>query len=156
MKLNYQRAKETDLPALVALYADDPLGSQRENPGLPLDPRYVNAFTAIDADPNNQLVVVKNEENTLVGTMQLTFIPYLNRLGSWRCQIESVRIASEFRGLGLGQEVFEWAIQKAQERGCQWVQLTSDKQRPDALRFYERLGFTASHEGFKLKLSTQQ
>lgn len=146
-----RQATAADLEALVALLADDPLGATREIPATPLDPRYARAFAAIDVDPNNELVVLEHD-GRLAGMMQLTFIPYLTHTGSWRCLVEGVRVARAFRGRGLGSEMLEWAIERARERGCGLVQLTSDKQRPEALRFYEALGFRATHEGFKLRL----
>ncbi|MDJ0778719.1 MAG: GNAT family N-acetyltransferase [Gammaproteobacteria bacterium] len=133
------------------MLADDALGATRERPGEPLAPAYVDAFSAIQDDPNNELVVV-DVEGKLAGVMQLTFIPYLSHTGTWRCLIEGVRIARAHRGQGLGGDMIRWAIERARQRGCGLVQLTSDKQRPDALRFYGELGFVASHEGFKLKL----
>ena len=147
----YRQAAAADLEALVALLADDPLGATREVSSTPLDSRYARAFAAIDADPNNELVVLEYD-GRLAGMMQLTFIPYLTHAGGWRCLVEGVRVARAFRGRGLGTEMLEWAIGRARERGCGLVQLTSDKQRPDALRFYEALGFRATHEGFKLRL----
>jgi GNAT superfamily N-acetyltransferase len=147
----YRDAVEADLPALVAMLAEDALGATREDPSSPLDPRYLEAFGHIDADPNNALTVVE-ENGALIGMLQLTFIPYLTHTGSWRCLIEGVRIHRDHRGRGLGSEFIRWAIERARERDCSIVQLTSDKQRPDALRYYESLGFTASHEGFKLRL----
>ena len=151
MKLSFRQALESDLPALIAMLADDPLGAAREDPSTPPNRRYLEAWQEIDADPNNQLTVVEND-GELVGMLQLTFIPYLTHTGSRRCLIEGVRIHRDHRGRGLGSEFIRWAIERARERGCNLVQLTSDKQRPDALRFYESLGFTASHEGFKLGL----
>jgi len=150
-QLTYRDAVEADLPALVAMLAEDALGAGREDPSTSLNPRYLEAFRQIDGDPNNALTVVE-ENGALVGMLQLTFIPYLTHTGSRRCLIEGVRIHREHRGRGLGSEFIRWAIERARERGCAIVQLTSDKQRPDALRFYESLGFTASHEGFKLRL----
>ncbi len=153
MQLSFRRAVNDDLEALVALLADDPLGATRENPSTPLDPRYAQAFAAIDADPNNELILLE-ADGRLAGMMQLTFIPYLTHTGSWRCLVEGVRVARAFRGRGLGTQMLERAIERARERGCGLVQLTSDKQRPEALRFYEALGFRATHEGFKLRLET--
>ena len=151
MSLSYRAATHDDLFTLVAMLADDNLGAAREDISTPLNQAYSTAFDAIDADPNNELIVVERE-GQIVGTLQLTFIPYLTYIGSWRCLIEGVRIHKDFRGQGLGTQFFKWAIQRAKERGCHMVQLTSDKQRTDAIRFYESLGFVASHEGFKLKL----
>lgn len=151
MRLVYRDATEDDLPALVAMLAEDSLGAAREDTSLPLNERYRKAFNAIDADPNNALTLVE-ENGKPVGMLQLTYIPYLTHTGSWRCLIEGVRIHRDCRGRGLGSEFIRWAIARARERRCSIVQLTSDKQRPGALRFYESLGFTASHEGFKLRL----
>jgi GNAT superfamily N-acetyltransferase len=145
--LRVRRAVAADVPAIVALLADDALGAARERPG---DPRYDAAFAAIDADSNQLLAVVLGEAGETIGCLQLSFIPGLSRLGAWRGQIESVRIASAHRGDGLGRRMFEWAIQECRSRGCALVQLTTDKARPDALRFSEQLGFKASHEGMKL------
>lgn len=147
----FRRATRADLPAIIALLADDPLGSGREDPADPPNPRYVDAFEAIDGDPNQHLAVVTADE-AVIGCLQLSFIPGLSRLGLWRGQIESVRIAASHRGGGLGRRMFEWAIDECRQRGCGLVQLTTDKTRPDALRFYESLGFQASHEGMKLTL----
>ncbi|MCG9626685.1 GNAT family N-acetyltransferase [Vibrio mediterranei] len=151
MGLKYRSATLEDLESLVALLSNDPLGSQREDASIPLDSAYLEAFEAIVRDPNNQLLVVE-QENSLVGMLQITFIPYLTHIGSWRCLIEGVRIHSDYRGQGLGEQMFAYAIEQARNKGCTIVQLTSDKQRPDAIRFYEKLGFKATHEGFKLVL----
>ncbi len=150
--MEFRRSIESDLAGLVALLADDKLGVQREDASLSLNAAYLSAFAAIDSDPNNELVVVE-DKGELLGMLQLTFIPYLTHKGSWRCLIEGVRIHSRYRGQGLGRQFFRWAIQRARERNCKLVQLTSDKQRPDALRFYESLGFQATHEGYKLPLA---
>ena len=147
----FRTALLTDLPAIVALLADDELGSRRETVSVPLDERYLAAFRAIESDSNQRLVVGVDGE-TVTGTMQLSFIPGIARRGAWRGQIEAVRIAAPFRNAGIGQEMFEWAISECRTRGCSLVQLTTDKGRPDAHRFYEKLGFVASHEGYKLFL----
>jgi ribosomal protein S18 acetylase RimI-like enzyme len=149
--LTFRRASAADLEDIVALLADDELGRKREDPDPPLNPRYIDAFAAIDADRNQFLAVVE-EGGQIVGCLQLSFIPGLSRLGLWRGQIESVRIASTRRGGGLGKRLFEWAIEECRKRGCEIVQLTTDKCRTDARRFYEGLGFVASHEGMKLTL----
>ena len=151
MTILFREAQENDLPQLVAMLADDTLGVKREDTSQPLNQKYIQSFTRIHNDPNNELIVAVYS-NQLVGMLQLTFIPYLTHIGSWRCLIEGVRIHSSFRGQGLGEKIFDWSIERAKERKCQLVQLTSDKQRPDALRFYEKLGFVATHEGYKLKL----
>ena len=145
----FRRATAADLDAIVALLADDALGRDREAPG---DPRYRAAFDAIERDPN-QLLAVAEEQGEVVGCLQLTFIPGLSRRAATRGQIESVRVSAARRGGGLGRAMIEWAIDRCRERGCALVQLTSDKARPDALRFYAGLGFTASHEGLKLDIA---
>jgi GNAT superfamily N-acetyltransferase len=150
-QISFRRARETDLPAIIAMLADDELGRQREDTSHPLAECYKSAFKALDADPNQFLAVV-TEDEVVVGTLQLTFIPGLSRKGAWRGQIEAVRIAGHRRGGGLGRQMFEWAIAQCRERGCNLVQLTTDRDRLDAHRFYEQLGFTASHIGYKLAL----
>lgn len=147
--VTFREARREDIPAIVALLADDPIGATREAPGADQD--YLAAFEAIDADPRNELIAVESG-GEVVGTMQLTFIPGLSRRGGERLQIEAVRVAAPFRGQGLGRRMMEWAVQRGRERGCRLVQLTSDKKRADAHRFYTSLGFTPSHEGFKLAL----
>lgn len=147
--MQYRQASAEDLNQLVLMLADDELGTSREDLTKPLNKAYLDAFHQIVADPNNELTVVVLESK-IVGVMQLTFIPYLTHRGSWRCLIEGVRIHTDYRSKGLGQEMINWAINRAKQRGCHIVQLTSDKQRKDAQRFYEKLGFKATHEGFKL------
>lgn len=149
--LSVRTAVPSDVPHLVAMLADDELGAQRESAGPVLDERYTAAFAAIDTDPNNELIVAERE-GRLVGVLQLTFIPYLTHTGSWRCLVEGVRVAADARGAGLGRQLLEFAIDRARARDCRIVQLTSDKRRTEAIRFYESLGFVASHEGFKLGL----
>jgi GNAT superfamily N-acetyltransferase len=144
----FRRATADDLPAIVALLADDVLGATRESPG---DPAYAAAFAAIDADAN-QLLAVAEQDGRILGCLQLTFLPGLSHRGAWRGQVESVRVAADQRGTGLGRRFLEWAIAQCRARGCRMVQLTTDKSRADARRFYESLGFTASHEGMKLAL----
>ena len=151
MNLEFRQASTEDIPGLVELLADDELGATREDISRPLNQRYLDACHGIDQDPNNELIIVERD-GELVGMLQLTFIPYLTHTGSRRCLIEGVRIANSSRGQGLGRKFIEWAIKRATEADCSIVQLTSDKRRPDALRFYESLGFEATHEGFKLKL----
>jgi len=149
MKLTFRQATTEDVIVIVKMLADDPLGAKRENFQDPLPPSYIDAFQTIDADPHNELVVAELE-NEVVGVLQLTFIPYLTYQGGWRALIEGVRVSSGHRGKGFGHKLFEWAIDRAKERGCHLIQLTSDKARPDAIRFYENLGFKATHEGMKL------
>lgn len=147
----FRRAMADDLAAIVALLADDGLGRGREDARQPLHQRYVAAFAAIDADPN-QLLVVATAGGAVIGYLQLTFIPGLSRMGQWRGQVESVRVAAARRGRGVGRAMMAWTIERCRERGCGLVQLTTDKTRADARRFYEGLGFVASHEGMKLAL----
>jgi ribosomal protein S18 acetylase RimI-like enzyme len=147
----FRPATATDLPAIVALLMDDPLGKLREDLGTPLNPAYLAAFEAIEGDPN-QLLVVADKAGEVVGSLQISFIPGLSRLGMWRGQIEGVRVASSQRGSGIGKALIRWAIEECRRRGCGLVQLTTDKRRVDAHRFYEALGFKASHEGMKLAL----
>lgn len=144
-------ASVDDVPAIVALLVDDELGKLREDLGTPTNPRYLEAFAAIARDPN-QLLAVADQDGQVVGCLQLTFIPGLSRLGMWRGQIEAVRVAATQRGSGLGRAMLLWAIEQCRARGCGLVQLTTDKRRTDAHRFYAALGFEASHEGMKLYL----
>jgi GNAT superfamily N-acetyltransferase len=144
-------AEDHDLPAVVALYADDDLGSAREQPADPLPEEYLRAFAAIRDDPRHRLVVVE-VDGEVAATLQLSFVPHVVRRGGERAQIEAVRVAAGQRGSGLGRQLVGWAVDQARERGCVLVQLTTDTTRADARRFYESLGFTASHVGMKLAL----
>lgn len=152
MHPQFRKARREDLPAIVRLLADDPLGAKRERYEHPLPQSYARAFDAIDTDPNNELVVACLDDE-VVGVLQLTFIPYLTYQGGWRALIEAVRVDARHRSRGLGRTMFEWAIARSRKRGCIMVQLTTDKVRADAKRFYESLGFVASHEGMKLHLT---
>jgi len=146
-------AARSDLDALVALLVEDPLGHERDGITTTRDRiRYERAFAAIDRDPAHLLVVAEGQGPGALGTLQLSFLPGLARRGSWRAQIEAVRVRTAVRGQGLGSAMIRWAIDEAAGRGCALVQLTSDKLRPDAHRFYEHLGFRATHEGMKLHL----
>lgn len=145
-------ATRIDLPAIVAMIADDKLGRLREDHREPLPEKYYDAFENIKAEPNQELMVIASESGQVVGTLQLSFIQYLTYQGGTRAQIEAVRVHKDFRGGGIGQQLFEWAIKRAKERKAHVVQLTTDKKRPEALKFYEKLGFRASHEGMKLHL----
>ena len=151
VSLSFRDALEADLPGIVALLADDPLGATREDPTLPLAPSYVAAFRAMGRTPYQRLVVAEREAE-VVGTLQLLLIPAVSRLGSWRGQIEAVRIASSLRGGGHGAAFARWAIEQCRAAGCVSVQLTSDTAREDAHRFWGRLGFKPTHVGFKLNL----
>ncbi|MDN7227272.1 GNAT family N-acetyltransferase [Planococcus sp. N064] len=149
--IEFRNAVREDLDQIVEMLADDVLGKERERFEQPLPSSYIQAFEAIEADPNNELIVAcLNGE--IVGVQQITFTPYIARQGSWRATIEGVRTAASVRGKGIGRQMISWAIERAKERGCRMVQLTSDKQREDALRFYGQLGFKATHEGLKLQL----
>ncbi|MEV6979390.1 GNAT family N-acetyltransferase [Kitasatospora sp. NPDC093806] len=147
--LTIRRATVDDLPAIVAMLADDPLGATRESPD-DLTP-YRTAFERIDGDPHQHLVVAERAGRT-IGTLQLTLVPGLSRKGSTRTIIEAVRIHADERGTGLGTDLIRWAVDRSRELDADLVQLTSDATRVDAHRFYERLGFVASHLGFKLAL----
>lgn len=152
LDVELRRAQRDDLVRIVELLAADQLGATRDGIATAedLEP-YLCAFEAIDTDPA-QLLVVATVEGDVIGTMQLSFIPGLARRGSLRAQIEAVRVADRYRSRGLGEAMFRWAIDEARRRGCSLVQLTTDKSRSDAHRFYARLGFVASHEGLKLRL----
>ncbi|MEV0255334.1 GNAT family N-acetyltransferase [Streptomyces sp. NPDC050732] len=147
--LEIRPAVAADLPAIVGMLADDPLGATRESPD-DLTP-YMTAFERLAGDPNQHLVVAERE-GRVVGTLQLTIVPGLSRKGATRSIIEGVRVHTDERGSGLGTRFIEWAVEESRRQGCQLVQLTSDATRTDAHRFYERLGFSASHVGFKLQL----
>lgn|SRR5690606_7209236 len=149
--LRFRRAARPDVPAIVALLSDDVLGAGRERPEEDGLSAYLAAFDDISADPNQFLCVAMQGEQ-VVATLQLTFIPGMSHAGAKRGQIESVRVSSAHRGQGIGESLITWAIDECRSRGCSIVQLTTDRQRPDALRFYERLGFVGSHVGLKLRL----
>lgn len=150
-----RRARQEDLAAIVALLANDPLGARRETPGSPPAASYSEAFAAIERDPN-QTLIVGCRGDAVVGVLQLTFLPHLTYRGGWRAQIEGVRVAAQERSRGLGRQMIEWAVECARARGCHMVQLTTDKTRLDAKRFYESIGFVASHEGMKLDLARDE
>jgi len=149
--LAYRKAKVEDLEAIVALLADDQLGSTREKVGHPLPLIYREAFERMSKQHGNDLIVVEKEGN-IIGCMQLTIIHGISRKGMSRCQIEGVRIAKTVRGGGVGEKMIKYAIRFAKSKGCGLVQLTTDHRREDAHRFYERLGFIGSHLGMKLDL----
>ncbi|HSG46377.1 MAG TPA: GNAT family N-acetyltransferase [Longimicrobiales bacterium] len=149
--LSFRLARESDLPVLVALLVDDPLGATRERLEDPLPASYHAAFQAIRDDPNQGLLLAQNGSE-VVGMLQLTFIPSLTYQGSWRAQIEGVRVAGTARSRGVGRQLVEEAVRRAAQRGCRMVQLTTDKRRPRAIAFYRDLGFTPTHEGMKLHL----
>lgn len=149
--LKFRLAIADDLIDIVSMLSDDNLGATREKLTPVLSENYSKAFENITNDPNQELTVVEmNGEK--VGTYQLTFIQYLTHQGGLRAQIEAVRINSNYRGQGIGTKVFEYIIDRVRQRGCNILQLTSDKQRPNAIKFYEEIGFIPTHEGMKLKL----
>jgi ribosomal protein S18 acetylase RimI-like enzyme len=146
-----RRATREDVRRIVEMLADDAIGATREQLADPLPRAYWDAFDAIEGDPNQYLAVAVIE-GTVVGCLQLTFVPGLTRLGMWRAVIEGVRVDSTRRGARIGETMVSWAIEESRRRGCGLIQLTTDKRRADAHRFYERLGFEATHEGMKLGL----
>lgn len=148
----FRRAARDDLPDIVAMLADDDLGKSREILSDPVDQAYAAAFEIIDRDPNQLLTVTTRQDGQVIGTLQLSFLTHLARRGALRAQIEAVRVARTERGSEVGEKMFRWAIAEARSRGCAMVQLTTDRQRPDAHAFYSKLGFIPSHLGFKLAL----
>lgn len=151
MSLTYRKAVEADLPFIVKVLTDDAVRATDDRPDEPFHPRYVAALRELEADPNQMMMLAMLGDET-VGTIQLTFIPGISGLGTKRCLVEAVHISPAHRSKGLGTELIQWAIEQARQRGCGMVQLTSNKKRFDAHRFYERLGFLKSHEGFKYYL----
>ncbi len=145
----FRKATKNDVPYIIKLMANDKFGKLRENYQEPLPESYYEAFDIINSDPNQELMVAENDAE-IMGTFQLTFIPYLSYQGRLRAQIENVFVREDLTGQGIGKKMFEWAIESAKTRNAHVLQLTSDKQRPRAIKFYEDLGFTASHEGMKL------
>lgn len=150
--MNFRKAIKDDVPEIVKMIANDKLGKLRENYHEPLPEKYYLAFNNIDADSNQELIVVENDNSEIIGTLQLSFIQYLTYQGGVRAQIEAVRIREDYRGKGIGKLVFEWAIDRTKQRKAHVLQLTTDKKRPEAIKFYKKLGFVNSHEGMKLHL----
>jgi GNAT superfamily N-acetyltransferase len=148
--MNFRKATDKDVSTIVGMIADDEFGKKRENFQIPLPSEYLKAFEKINSDENQELIIVENENFEVIGTLQLTFIQYLTYRGGKRAQIEAVRIRKDQRGLGIGKKMFQWAINRAKERNAHLLQLTTDKKRPEAIKFYEDLGFIQSHEGMKL------
>jgi GNAT superfamily N-acetyltransferase len=146
-----RRATRSDLPAIVRMLADDPLGSTRETYQEPLPASYYSAFEQIDGDPNHELLVAETD-GEVIGTLQLIFLPSISFQGGLRAQVESVRVEKRFQNRKIGSQLMEHAIQLAKTRGAHVMQLTTHKAREDAHRFYERLGFKSSHVGMKLNL----
>ncbi len=154
-QLHFREAKAADLPAIVHMLANDPLGAKREHDSDPLAPSYINAFERIDNDVNAHLFVVEQDKK-IIGVAQLNILHYLTYQGGSRALIEGVRIAESHRHQGIGQQLFEYLIQQARQHHCHVVQLTTDKARPEALHFYQKLGFVDSHIGLKLHLKPMQ
>lgn len=152
LNINLRFANNNDLVKIVSMLADDELGSKREQFGVPLPDQYTQAFNIIKRDENQELTVAEMDDE-VVGTFHLTFVQYLTYCGGIRAQIEAVRVSADWRGKGLGKVMIEYAIEQARIRGAHMIQLTTDKQRPEAIKFYETLGFKASHEGMKLHFS---
>lgn len=153
MALIFRKARRGDLATIVGLLADDVLGQHRDAASDDLTV-YEHAFQEIEADPN-QFLCVAEQNGAVVGTLQLSFIQGLSRGGAKRGMIEAVRVARDARSKGVGRAMFDWAIETCRAQGCTLVQLTTDKSRPDAHRFYDALGFEASHIGYKLRLGAQ-
>lgn len=150
-EIKFRLAQSADLVDIVKMLSDDTIGVTREKFETPLSENYLRAFESIAKDSNQELTIV--EMNGIkIGTFQLTFIQYLTHQGALRAQVEAVRIHAQYRGQGIGKIIFEYIIDRAKQKSCKMVQLTSDKQRPDAIRFYEKMGFISTHEGMKLKL----
>lgn len=152
MTLTFRKAIITDLPIIVEMLADDAQGESRESFTHPLPTSYTDAFKRITDDPSHELMVVATENFDVIGTFQLSFIPYLTYKGGLRAQMEAVRIKKGYRGIGLGKEMFLWAIRRSRDKDAHLLQLTTDKNRPDAIEFYKSLGFKDSHMGMKLHL----
>jgi GNAT superfamily N-acetyltransferase len=153
-ELLIRQATRQDISEVVRLLSDDALGSQREQYGSSVPQSYYDAFARIEQDESNELIVVEMD-GEIVATLQLTFLPGMTYQGSMRAQIEAVRVGGRYRNQRIGQRLVEWAVARARQRGCYQVQLTTHKSRRVAHRFYERLGFVASHEGMKLTIGNQ-
>jgi GNAT superfamily N-acetyltransferase len=151
LNLVFRPAVLSDLETIVAMLADDTFGAARESSTSPLSDAYYKAFDAINKDPNNELIVAERQ-GVVVAALQLTFIPGLTFHGGWRAMIEGVRVSSAMRSSGIGTKLIQWAVDRARARDCKLVQLTTNKLRTDSIRFYERLGFVATHEGMKMPI----
>lgn len=146
----FRKATIEDIPFIVEMLANDKLGRTRESYQDTLSENYSTAFQNISEDSNQELIVVEDFDKSIIGTLQLSFIQYLTYQGGIRAQVEAVRVREDKRGNGLGEKLFKWAIHRASEKGAHLLQLTTDKRRPEAINFYEKLGFSSSHEGMKL------
>ena len=150
-RLTYRTAMCGDLPFLIGMIVEDSVVSTGDDPADALHDDYVRALKTITEDPNQEMIIAELDGEP-VGCFQITYIPGLMRRGSWRGLLEVVHVRADKRNLGLGSEMMRWAIERCRERNCGMVQLTSNKKRVEAHRFYERLGFVKSHEGFKYYL----
>ncbi|WP_321345440.1 GNAT family N-acetyltransferase [uncultured Draconibacterium sp.] len=150
--MKFRKATKKDLVKIVELLADDEQGKTREICSEPLPIEYINAFVNINNDPTQELIVVENDDLEIIGSMQLSYLQYLTYRGGLRAQIEAVRVRGDKRGNGIGKMMFEWAINRAKERNAHLIQLTTDKERPAAFKFYKEIGFEDTHEGMKLHL----
>jgi ribosomal protein S18 acetylase RimI-like enzyme len=150
-RVKIRPARSSDVAAMVAMLADDALGRGRERIESPLPPSYLQAFDRVERDPNIQLVVAESEGGEVVGCLQLCILPGLSSQGASRGLIEDVRVASRYRGRGIGGQLVQWAIAEAREKGCKLVELLTHNTRVDAQRFYKRLGFQASHVGMTIR-----
>jgi ribosomal protein S18 acetylase RimI-like enzyme len=148
--ITIRRAVREDVSFIVAMLADDKLGSARERLEDPPPPSYFNAFEALDRDPNIQLVVAE-EGGRVVGCLQLCVLPGLSSQGASRGLIEDVRVASDRRSRGIGEQLVGWAVEQSRAKGCKVVELLTHHSRVDAQRFYERLGFQKSHVGMTIR-----
>ena len=149
--ITIRRARREDVVAIVAMLADDPLGSARERIEDPLPRPYFSAFEAVDRDLNIQLVVAENADGAVIGCLQLCILPGLSSQGASRALIEDVRVASHCRSQGIGEQMVKWAITEAREKNCKLVELLTHNSRVDAQRFYVKLGFQQSHKGMTLR-----
>lgn len=152
----FREATKEDVSKIISMIANDPLGKTRENYRLPIPINYFIAFKNITEDKNQELIVIETKDFEILGTLQLSFIQYLTYQGGIRAQIEGVRIRKDKRGLGIGKKLVQWAINRARERNAHLIQLTTDKQRPKATKFYEHLGFKPSHIGMKMHLEIEK
>lgn len=150
--MTFRQATKEDLPAIIEMIANDTLGQMRERLEDPLPKEYYSAFERINRDKNQELIVLENSQGEVVATFQLSFLQYLTYVGGIRCLVENVHVREDQTGKGIGKHMFQWIIERAKEKNVHLIQLTSNKLRPNAIRFYESIGFKATHEGFKLHL----
>ena len=151
MNVTFRLAQRNDVPTIVQMLAEDELGAERERFETPLSRVYYEAFEAIANDANHELLVAEMDGD-VIGSLHLMFLPSISYQGGTRAQVESVRVIQRLRGQGIGAKMMKWAIERARQRGCRLMQLTSHQSRTDAHRFYEKLGFVKSHIGMKINL----